>query len=309
MNSLIKKPKSKFLRIVKKIFLIVLSIIVVLVIGFFLFTILYTPEISDNYGRVDHKLYVGNSDNQPLIVAFGGSQGGNTWTENYWSEKRNNFLNQGYAVLAIGYANTENTPKIIERISLNAIYDTIKQVSQHPKIDSERIVLLGSSKGGELVLNLASRYDDIDAVIALVPSNVTFPGYTITANTSSWMYNDKEVEFIHLPFFKFLWKKLYAGGNSQVLREIMVEDEKLCEKGEINVENISGPILLLSAKNDEAWPSDYMSNQIVKRLEKNQFEHHYEHVMFEGSHHDTKKHFDVVFKFLDEHFNVDSNKR
>ncbi|MEM6737172.1 MAG: acyl-CoA thioester hydrolase/BAAT C-terminal domain-containing protein, partial [Bacteroidota bacterium] len=220
----------------------------------------------------------------------------------------NNFLNQGYAVLSIGYANTENTPEIIERISLNAIYDTIKKVSQHPKIDANKIAILGSSKGGELVLNLASRYDDIDAVVALVPSHVTFPGYTITANTSSWMYNDKEVEFVHLPFFKYLWKKLCARGNSQIIQEILEENEKLYEKDAINVEKINGPVLLLSAKNDRAWPSDYMSNQVVNRLEENQFEHHYEHFMFEGSHYDTKKHFDVVFTFLDEHFKAGGNK-
>lgn len=307
MDNLMKKPKNKFLRIVKRIVLSVLSIIIVLVLGFFLFTKLYTPEISENYGKVDYKLYTGNSDNQPLIVAFGGSQGGNTWTENYWAEKRNDFLNQGYAVLSIGYANTENTPEIIERISLNAIYDTIKKVSQHPKIDPNKIAILGSSKGGELVLNLASRYDDIDAVVALVPSHVTFPGYTITANTSSWMYNGKEVEFIQIPFFKYIWKLLTVRGVSQVAREILEEEKTSYEHAEIKVEQINSPILLLSAKNDEAWPSDYMSNQVVNRLEENQFEHHYEHFMFEGSHYDTKKHFDVVFEFLDEHFKAGGN--
>lgn len=279
----------------------------VLVLGFFFFTKLYTPTLSENYGKVDHKLYTGNSENQPLVVAFGGSQGGNTWTEKYWSGMRNTFLDQGYAVLSIGYANTENTPEIIDRISLNAIYDTIRQVSQHPKIDSERIALLGSSKGGELVLNLASRYDDIDAVVALVPSHVTFPGYTITANTSSWMYNDKEVEFIHIPFLKYIWKILTIRDVSQVAREILEEGKTSNEHAEIKVEQINSPILLLSAKNDEAWPSGYMSNQVVNRLEENQFEHHYEHFMFQGSHYDTKKHFNVIFKFLDEHFKAGGN--
>ncbi|MEM1408228.1 MAG: acyl-CoA thioester hydrolase/BAAT C-terminal domain-containing protein [Bacteroidota bacterium] len=282
--------------------LAIISIIVVLVLGFFLFTNLYTPAVSKNYGKVDYKLYTGSLDNQPLIVAFGGSQGGNTWTESYWSEIRRDFLNQGYAILSIGYAGTENTPETIERISLNAIYDTIKQVSRHPKIDSDKIALLGSSKGGELVLNLASRFDDIDAVVALVPSHVTYPGYTVTGNTSSWMYNDQEVEFIRIPFFKYIYKLLTTGDMSQVALEILKEEGRSFEQAEIKVEQINGPLLLLSAKNDEAWPSDYMSNKIVRRLEINRFEHHYEHFMFEGSHYDTKQHFDVVFKFLDKHF-------
>lgn len=301
MKRPVKKSKNRLLRIAKRMALAVISSMVIFIFGLFLFVKLYTPALPASYGKVDHKLYIGNPGNQPLIVAFGGSQGGNTWTEDYWAGMRNKFLDQGYAVLSIGYANTPNTPGTIERISLNAIYDTIKQVSKHPKIDPNKIALLGSSKGGELVLNLASRYDDIDAVVALVPSHVTFPGYTITANTSSWMYNDREVAFIDFPFLKYLWG-YYVKGDLQIMREILMEKEMSYKNAEIEVEKINAPILMLSATNDEAWPSDYMSDQIVKRLEKNQFKHHYEHFKFEGSHYDTKKHFDVVFEFLDEHF-------
>lgn len=39
----------------------------------------------------------------------------------------------------------------------------------------------------------------------------------------------------------------------------------------IPVENISGPILLLSAKDDALWPSKYMSEKIVSRLTENNF--------------------------------------
>lgn len=302
MDRIIKKSEKNPRRLLKRIAITTVSIIAILVFCLFLFVEFYTPSLSENYGKVDAKLYLGDSDNQPLIVAFGGSQGGNSWTEDHWSEIRNRFLQQGYAVLSIGYANTENTPETIDRISLNAIYDTIKGMSTHPKIDTSKIALLGSSKGGELVLNLASRYDDIDAVVALVPSHVTFPGYTITANTSAWMYDDKEVEFIQIPYYKLIWAVLKD--DPQTMRKILLESEESSKDAQIEVEKINASILLLSAQNDEAWPSDYMSDQVMKRLEENQFKYHYEHFSFEGSHYDTKKHFDVVFKFLDEHFRL-----
>lgn len=287
------------MRLIKRILIIIFSIIAVLAFGLFLFFKFYTPTLSEKYGKVDSQLFVGDSDNQPLIVAFGGSQGGNTWTEDYWSEKRNMFLQQGYAILSIGYFNTENTPATLDRISINAIYDTIKKVSNHPKIDRSKIALLGSSRGAELALNLASRYNDINTVVALVPSHVTFPALTVTANTSAWTFNDKEIAYIKIPFKAILSS---IQGNTQRTWEIVLESEKSSKNSVIEAEKINGSILLLSAKDDELWPSKYMSDEIVNRLVENQYEYYYEHFSFEGRHHDTKKHFDVVFKFFDEHF-------
>jgi dienelactone hydrolase len=285
--------------ILKKKLISTVSIMAVLVFGLFLYVKFYTPPLSENYGKVDAQLYVGDTENEPLIVAFGGSQGGNTWTEDYWSKIRNRFLQQGYAIMSIGYFNTNNTPKTLDRISINAIYDTIKKVSNHPKINKDKIALLGSSRGGELVLNIASRYKDINAVVALVPSNVTFPALTLTANTSAWTYKDKEVPYIKIPF-KAIWASIQ--GDSQRANEIVMENQKNSINVVIEAEKINGPFLLLSAKDDELWPSRYMADQIVNRLEENHFKYYYEHFSFEGKHHDTKRHFDVVFKFLNEHF-------
>lgn len=212
---------------------------------------------------------------------------------------RNIFIQQGYAVLAIGYFNTENTPERLDRISLNAIYAAIRTASKHPQINQNKIALLGSSKGGELVLNLASRYPAINAVVALVPSHITFPAATITGNTSSWTYNDQEIASFSMPFKAYF--PLLQGDLTKSLK-IILEDEKACAKAAIAVEKINGPILLVSAKNDELWPSPLMSEKIVQRLQAKQFEHYYTHYSFEGGHHDTKKHFEVVFNFLEEHF-------
>jgi uncharacterized protein len=111
-------PKET-MRLVKRIIIATVSIIVILAFGLFIFYKFYKPPLSENYGKVDAQLFVGSSENQPLIVAFGGSQGGNTWTEDYWAEMRNRFLERGYALLSIGYFNSENTPQTPDRISLS----------------------------------------------------------------------------------------------------------------------------------------------------------------------------------------------
>jgi len=285
--------------LIKKLLIGTTFVTTVLIVVLLLGLKFYRPPLSEKYGKVDVKLFVGNGEGQPLIVAFGGSQGGNTWAEDYWAEARSKFIQHGYALLAIGYFKTENTPEVLDRISLDAIHDTIMTISNHPKINKNKIAVLGSSRGGELVLNLASRYKDFDAVVALVPSYVTFPSVTITSNTSAWTFNDEELNYVRIPFTAI---GSALRGESLKATEIALENEDEFAAAIIPVENISGPILLLSAKDDALWPSKYMSDKIVSRLTENNFKYHYEHFSFDGGHHDTMEHFGKVFEFLDNYF-------
>lgn len=235
-----------------------------------------TPSLSANYGKIDTHLYLSNSANQPLVVAFGGGSGGNDWERNYLKDKRDEFLARGFAVLAIGYFKTDQSPSSLDRISLNAISDTILHIAcRYPQLDTSRIILMGASKGGELVLNLASRFRYFKGVVALSTSHVSFPALTIAANTSSWQYNDQQVPYVPAPF-----KTLGPALRGDLYRafSMMLEDEKAVAVAEIEVENINGPILILSGMRDDQWPATHMSQQIMNRLAKNYFKHTYQHL-------------------------------
>jgi uncharacterized protein len=256
-----------------------------------------TPSLSDNHGKMDTHLYLSDGAKQPLVVAFGGGSGGNDWERNYLKDKRDSILAHGFAVLAIGYFKTDNSPGSLDRISLNAIADTILSIARRtPQIDTARILLMGASKGGELVLNLASRYPCFKGVIALSTSHVSFPAITISANTSSWMYNEREVTFVPAPF-KTLWPALK--GDLLGAFSMMLENTEAVTKAEIEVEKINGPIFILSADQDEQWPAKEMSEQLVERLKRKKFAHRYEHIVVKGTHIEPLNHFDKVYAFLD----------
>jgi uncharacterized protein len=162
------------------------GIIVLCLIAVFIFLGWRTPSLSDSHGKMETHLYLSEGSKQPLLVAFGGGSGGNDWGRNYLKSKRDSIRGCGFAVLAIGYFNTDSYPSSLDRISLNAIADTILAIAKRtPQIDTNRIILMGASKGGELVLNLASRYACFKGVIALSTSHVSFPALTLSANTSS----------------------------------------------------------------------------------------------------------------------------
>lgn len=49
----------------------------------------------------------------------------------------------------------------------------------------------------------------------------------------------------------------------------------------IRVEKITGPILLISSKMDNMWPSEPAAKQIMKRLQENNFEYDYRHLSYD----------------------------
>lgn len=285
----------------KKIKVIAIIVLSLLIIGLIqLFT--HVPKLSDKHGMVEAKLYLGSATKQPLFVGFGGGGGGNDWARNYLKGKRDSLNQKGYAVLAIGYFKSNGTPEQLDRISLDAIRDTILSFAQHPQIDESKIILFGGSRGGELVLNLASRYKEFNGVIAASTSNVSFPAITLYANTASWTYQNKEVPYVSaslktiLPAIK---------GDLYTAHAMMLEDEAAVKNAEIRVENINGPILIVSGKADDQWPAPEMSAQIIKRLEENNFKHYYAHIELDGGHIAPLEHFNLVYGFLDQHFNLE----
>lgn len=255
-------------------------------------TILETPN-------VESKLYVGDGKNQPLIVGLGGSEGGNAWTSDYWKKTRDQFIEKGYAFLAIGYFGAKGTPDKLEKIAIEDVHYAIEVAKKNKKINKENIAIIGGSRGADLALLLGSYYDDIKAVVAIVASNVTFPGNTNHFTTSTWTYQNKELPFVPVndEAVPYLMKNDLRGTFEAMLQDSIAEEKAL-----INIEKINGPILLISATKDEISPSTPMAEKMITRLKTYNFKHKYEHIAIEGGHSAPLKHFDLVFKFLETNF-------
>ncbi len=255
-------------------------------------TILSTPNI-------ESKLYLGNGNNQPLIVGLGGSEGRNAWASNYWKKTREEFLEKGYAFLAIGYFGAKGTPDTLQKIAIEDVHYAIEVATRNKKINKRKIAIVGGSKGADLALLLGSYYKDIKCVVAIVPSHVTFPGHTNHFTTSTWTFQKKELPFVPVneEAVPFLMQRDLRGAFEAMLNDTIAEEKALIE-----VEKINGPILFLSATLDEVCPSTPMSEKMVARLKSKKFKHHFEHVAIEGGHAEPLKHFDLVFKFLETNF-------
>lgn len=148
-----------------------------------------------------------------------------------------------------------------------------------------------------------SRYPDIKAVVAVVPGHAVVPAHTIAMNTPSFAFGGEPLPFVPVP-----WSAVPSllTRNLRGAFEKMLVDQAAVEKAAIAVENINGPILLLSATRDEFWPSAEMSESIVARLNQNDFRFSVEHVAVEGGHASPQQRLDVVEQFLGKNLQAES---
>jgi len=256
-------------------------------------------QITLQTNNTESILYLGKGLDQPLIVGLGGSEGGNAWASDYWKRTRDQFIEKGYAFLAIGYFGAKGTPDTLNKIAIEDVYNAIKIATKNKQVNEKHIAIIGGSRGADLALLLGSYYNDIDCVVSIVGSNVVFPGHTTHFTTSCWTYENKELPFVPVndEAIPFLMKQDLRGTF-----EAMLKDTIAVEKASIKIENIKGTVLFLSATKDEICPSTTMAETMIARLKNNNFKFHYEHKAIEGGHAEPLKHFDLILKFLENHF-------
>jgi esterase/lipase len=247
----------------------------ILFVTIMLFGACYTNGMAQDNFILDVEYYQPSGESKNVAIMFlGGSAGGIPKSD------VEPFTTKGYPCLKVGYFGTEHTPDHLEMIPLEYFEDAIKTFESYPEVKDKKIVVYGISKGGELALLLASRYKQIAGVIAKVPSSVIFQG--IGGNSSSWSYKEEPIPFV--PYAPYDYSKI-TNSEYSIVYELSLKQTQAVEKATIQVENISGPILILTGKEDIMWPSSQMGEMIIKRLEENKFSYWYKHFAYENAGH------------------------
>ena len=258
-----------------------------------------TKTLPPRHGQVDVELFAREGGKRPLLVGLGGSEGGNAWASDRWKPQRERFLDQGYAMLALGYFGTPNSPEKLDRISLDGVHAAIMQAARDPRVDGRCIAIVGGSRGAELALLLASRYPEIKAVVAIVPGSAVFPALTDAMTTPGFSFGDQS-----LPFVPMTWGATpdLLVGNLRGAFETIMQDQAAMQRAAIAVEKINGPVQFVSASRDEMWPSKEMADAMMQRLKANGFRHPAEHLVAQGGHAEPLDEFPKMEAFLDTHF-------
>ncbi|CAN1546897.1 COG0412 Dienelactone hydrolase and related enzymes [Sphingomonadaceae bacterium] len=207
------------------------------------------PDLVGNY-------YPGAGEGRrPAILLLGGSEGGLGAAADGQARL---LAREGFTVLALAYYRLPGQPQRFELIPLETFTRAIDWLKAHDEVDPARLAIMGTSKGAEAALLVASRRSDIGAVVAAVPSQVAWQGFDWSfapVNTSSWSEGGKPVPYLPIKT---------VGWNGDIYGPSLAEAAKHPEAA-IPVEQIAGPVLLLCGEDDKLWPSCPMARAVKAR--------------------------------------------
>ena len=230
-------------------------------------------EIRDQ-GIVGTLFYPKNMKGSPGIIVIPGSGGG---IPEYISQL---LASHGYTVLALAYFGVEGLPKNLSLIPLEYFQKAMRWLKKQPQVDGNKIALCGHSRGGELVLLLASTFPgEMAAGVAFSAPSFVY-GDFLPGKKSAWTYKNKPLPFMPYPSDQEIFKAAKEGHiiphkgtiedpfqDAEVFLYGMKKFNKIIKETAIPVENIRCPILILSGDDDKMWPAPVSGNLIIKRLE------------------------------------------
>jgi dienelactone hydrolase len=200
----------------------------------------------------------------PLIITLGGFRGG---TNESRAEKLSSF---GFAALSLAYFGCPGLPPSLQEIPLEYFEKAFQWAKRYPSIDPRRIALWGVSRGAELALLLGSTLPaKFSAIAATLPSSAIYG--SIQSPAPAWIYRGRPLgpnaPFPGLPKGPSLGQ---TPESALALTPFFLEgmkDVQAFAASEIPVEKIDCPLLLVSAEDDQMWPSALYGKLIEERLQ------------------------------------------
>lgn len=195
----------------------------------------------------------------PALLLLGGSEGG------LGEGARRDAMalrNAGYHVLQISYYRAPGQNENLEMVPLETFDRALDWLKQREEVRADKIGIYGTSKGAEAALIVASRHPEIEAVVAVVPSSVSWQGINWAFDgrppESSWSLGG--APYPALPYGEW---DAELGLYSLYAKGLAARDDH--PEAVIAVEKTDAPMLLICGFADALWPSCEMSQQIKAR--------------------------------------------
>jgi dienelactone hydrolase len=184
-------------------------------------------------------------ERHPAVVVVGGSNGGVPSRPAAWLASR------GFVALALAYFHYDDLPPMLEAIPLEYFQRGMAWLMNRPEVSGNRLAVMGTSRGGELALQLGSMFPAIGAVVAYVPANVRYAA--CCGNTRvpyAWTWGGRPLPYL-LPRF--------------------ARSRGAAPEAAIEVEQTRGPVLMISGEDDRLWRSWEMADAVAARLKRSKF--------------------------------------
>ena len=228
-------------------------------------------------------LFPGDGSREKALIVMSGSNGGMKIT----ADAAKFYHEHGVPALALALFKTKQTPKDLVSVPVEYVQSAIVWLK---KQGYKRIGIDGMSKGSEMALIAASMFPELSCCIARVPSHFVSEGLKKEgkskgpSGTSCWSYQGRDLPYAPYKSRSFDLVKMIK--EEKELHIISFnKDKDVTPDTLIHVEKINGPVLFLSSKHDEVWPSYESAVYMDNKLSETGFPYEHKHVAYENMSH------------------------
>lgn len=196
--------------------------------------------------------------NRPAVIVIGGSEGGILGA----SPIAGALAAAGFPALAVAYFGEPGLPQQLEEIPLETFGQALAWLADQTCADSNRIGVVGGSKGAEAALLVASHFPTVGAVAAHAGTHVVWQSINRRSFTrrSSWTFEGRPLPFVT---FRGWFNPLKGLAGYYASSLAAAPDPEGCA---IPIERAQSAILLVSGGRDTMWNASAMSRRLVGRL-------------------------------------------
>lgn len=167
---------------------------------------------------------------------------------------------EGMTAASVRYFGGPGVPERLDRVPLESFEDVLATL--HERCD--RLAVVGASKGAEAALLLAATYPEVDAVVALAPTDVVWAALAQDRpQRSSWTRAGEPLPFVP---FDDDWEPdadppRFADGYR---RSLQTYADRV-PAARIPVERIGADVVLAAGGDDAVWPALEFARRIEQR--------------------------------------------
>lgn len=176
---------------------------------------------------------------------------------------------EGYVVFGLAYFGEPGLPKTLSRIPLEYGLTAARWLAERPEVAGDQVGLVGTAKGAEYALVLASSEPSrFAAVVANVPSDLVWPGLgdPTAESRSSWTRAGADVPFLRWPSARGASSSTALGQAAAYERAVSTASRWRLAVARIPVEQITAPVLFTSGDADGMWPSTAQAQRALASI-------------------------------------------
>ncbi|MFY2068154.1 acyl-CoA thioester hydrolase/BAAT C-terminal domain-containing protein [Achromobacter xylosoxidans] len=205
----------------------------------------------------------------PAVLILNGSGGGIN------EPRAALYASRGYAAFALAYFKAPGLSDYISNTPLEYFQTGLRWLRKKVQPRHDFVAISGQSRGGELVLLLGATFPtEVSAVVAYVPGAVVHSGQNacdpkIGREGPTWLLGGKPLPHVWENNRTATWAPFDEGPAPHRHEKAILtalQDPDAVARARIKVEDIQGPVMLLSATDDGSWPSSLYSKMVQDKL-------------------------------------------